>query len=83
MSTIKQILEQMQNNPVDVRFDDLQKVCEHYFGKPRKKGSHLFFKKPWKGSPPVLLQETRGRAKAYQVRQVLAAIQKLEVSEDE
>jgi len=82
MSTIEQLLTRMRNNPADVRFSDLQKVCEHYFDKPRMRGSHMIFKKLWRGSPPVLLQEVNGKAKAYQVRQVLAAIQKLEDGED-
>jgi len=82
MATIEQLIEKMRNNPVDVRFSDLQKVSEHFFGKPRMKGSHMFFKKPWKGYPPVLLQETKGMAKPYQVRQVLEAIKKLEEGKD-
>jgi len=82
MPTIEKILAQMQENPVDVRFSDLQKVCEHFFGKPRVRGSHIFYKKPWKGNPPVLLQESGSKAKAYQVRQVLEAIEKLEDDRD-
>jgi hypothetical protein len=35
-------------------------------------------KTPWIGDPRINIQNDRGRAKAYQVRQVLAAIAKLE-----
>ena len=33
---------------------------------------------PWAGDPRVIIQNSKGMAKAYQVRQVLAAIRKLE-----
>jgi hypothetical protein len=33
---------------------------------------------PWPGDPRVNIQDDSGKAKAYQVRQVLAAIKKLE-----
>lgn len=36
------------------------------------------FKTPWPGNPRVNIQKEHGKAKAYQVRQVLAAIDKTE-----
>ena len=36
------------------------------------------FKTPWPGDPRVNIQNAGGQAKAYQVRQVLLAIDKLE-----
>lgn len=69
----------MQRNPVGVRYTDLMKVCVHYFGQPRQQGnSHAVFKTPWPGDPRVNIQSEKGKAKAYQVRQVLRAIAKLE-----
>jgi hypothetical protein len=54
-------------------------VCEHYFGEPRQtSGSHAVFKTPWPGDPRVNIQNDKGKAKAYQVRQVLKAIDKKE-----
>jgi hypothetical protein len=62
-----------------VSYNDLHKVCEHHFGKPRQTGgSHAVFKTPWPGDPRVNIQNDKGKAKAYQVRQVLAAIDKEE-----
>ncbi|HPB71805.1 MAG TPA: toxin HicA [Phycicoccus sp.] len=62
-----------------MRYADLAKVCEHYFGPPRTtRGSHAVYKTPWPGDPRVNIQNVNGRAKAYQVRQVLAAIDKKE-----
>ena len=50
MAKNEDILLQMKQDPKGVRYNDLCKVCDYYFGK----------------------------AKAYQVKQVLMAIQKLE-----
>lgn len=40
--------------------------------------SHAVFKTPWPGDPRVNSQNDKGKAKAYQVRQVLRAIDKKE-----
>jgi hypothetical protein len=76
---VDQIVAAMRASPVDVRYSELMKVCVHYFGEPRQRGSsHAVFKTPWPGDPRVNIQSDKGRAKAYQVRQVLRAIAKLE-----
>ncbi|MBT3206191.1 MAG: toxin HicA [Gammaproteobacteria bacterium] len=83
MSGIDKILEQMKLNPKGVRFNDLKKVCSHYFGNPRQSGSsHCVFKTPWPGDPRVNIQNQKGKAKPYQVKQVLLAIEQLEVNHD-
>ncbi|MBD2611560.1 toxin HicA [Nostoc punctiforme FACHB-252] len=83
MAQIEDILAQIKNNPKDVRFSDLMKVCTHYFGEPRQQGtSHCIYKMPWAGDPRVNIQEKNGKAKVYQVRQVLDAIEKLEEIQD-
>jgi hypothetical protein len=82
MSTSKKILDQMRREPTNVRFSDLLKVCEEFFGKPRQSGtSHTVFKTPWPGDPRVNIQNGKGKAKAYQVKQVLLAIDKLKESQ--
>lgn len=71
----KKLLEQMASSPQNIRFADLQKVCAHFFGEPRRSvTSHCVFKTPWPGDPRVNIQNDNGKAKTYQVRQVLAAI---------
>jgi|GEM_PF-3588706 len=40
--------------------------------------SHAIFKTPWPGDPRVNIQDNKGKAKVYQVRRVLMAIEKLE-----
>ena len=84
MAASKKILDQMRREPANVRFSDLLKICEAYFGKPRQSGtSHTIFKTPWPGDPRVNIQNAKGTAKAYQVRQVLLAIDKLEGLQNE
>ena len=78
MSNTEKLLEQMRREPANVRFNDLKKLCETYFGKPRQDGSsHAIFKTPWPGDPRVNIQNANGKAKPYQVRQVLQAIEQL------
>lgn len=79
MSKKGKLLAAIQANPSDVRFDDLCKVCKSYFGDPSSSGSsHVVHKVPWAGDPRVNVQNKNGKAKTYQVRQVLEAIRKLE-----
>lgn len=85
VSKIEKLLEYMEKAPQNVRFSDLAKVCAHYFGEPRNRGtSHHVYKTPWEGDPRVNIQKgSGGKAKAYQVKQVLAAIRRLQEKEDE
>lgn len=81
MPLIPKIVDAMRRSPGNVRYADLFKVCQHYFGEARSSGSsHAVFKTPWAGDPRVNIQNDHGKAKEYQVRQVLAAIRKLEES---
>jgi len=76
---IKDILAKMRASPKSIRFADLCKVFDAYFGEARQSGSsHCVYKTPWQGDPRVNVQNAKGKAKPYQVRQVLAAIKRLE-----
>jgi len=76
VASIKEILAAMRRNPKGVSFNDLCKVCDHFFGEARQSsGSHRIYKTPWQGDPRVNIQNDKGMAKAYQVRQVLKAIE--------
>ena len=71
----------MRGNPKGVKFVDICKVCDHYFGEfgeVRQEGSHVIYKTPWQGDPRINIQDDKGKAKAYQVKQVLKAIERLE-----
>ena len=79
MNRVGDLVAKMRQNPRGVRFADLSKVCDFYFGEARQKGSsHRIYKTPWQGDPRVNIQDHEGMAKAYQVRQVLRAIERLE-----
>ena len=80
MDRIARLVRQLQDAPQNVRFADLALVCDRYFGKPRQQGtSHRVYRTPWPGDPRVNIQRgNAGMAKTYQVKQVLAAIRRLE-----
>ena len=79
MADIADTLTAMRSNPKNIRFSDLCRICDHYFGQARQKGSsHRIYRTPWQGDPRVNIQNSRGKAKVYQVRQVLQAIERLE-----
>ena len=81
MPTINDILKQMKQNPNNIRFKDLCRICDFYFGKARQSGSsHRIYKTLWQGDPRVNIQNDKGHAKTYQVRQVLRAIDRLETN---
>lgn len=81
MTKIDDLLIKVQRNPKDVRFSELCKICDHFFGEPRqKKSSHRIYKMPWQGDPRVDIQNYKGKAKVYQVKQVLLAVEKLEIN---
>jgi hypothetical protein len=76
---VEKLIEEMRRRPQNASYNDLHKVCEHYFGKPRSTGgSHAVFKTPWPGDPRVNVQDDNGKAKIYQVKQVLKAVEKKE-----
>ena len=83
MTQTEKLLESIKANPKNVRFSDLVKICNQYFGKPRQQGtSHIIYKIPWKGDPRINIQKDKdGKAKPYQVMQVIAAINKLKGGE--
>ncbi|MDP6652805.1 MAG: toxin HicA [Gammaproteobacteria bacterium] len=79
MASTDDILKRMKQNPKGISFKDLSKICDHHFGKSRQSGtSHRVYKTPWQGDPRVNIQSAKGKAKPYQVRQVLQAIRRLE-----
>lgn len=78
MASVDDILKKMAANPQNVRFSELCRVCDAYFGTARQQGSsHRVYRTPWQGDPRVNIQNSKGKAKAYQVRQVLKAIERL------
>jgi len=78
VARIADILIDMRNNPKGVRFRELCQVCDRYFGQARQRRSdHRIYQMPWKGDPRINIQNDKSMAKAYQVKQVLKAIERL------
>ena len=83
MEDASEITRRLRDNPRGVRFAELARICDRYFGEPRRRGtSHRVYRTPWQGDPRVNIQNDRGMAKAYQVRQIIKAIER-ENGEDE
>jgi hypothetical protein len=81
MADMNEIICKMKQNPRGIRFNELCKVCDHFFGEPRESASsHRVYKTPWQGDPRINIQNYKGKAKSYQVKQVLLAFEKLEVN---
>ena len=79
MEAIGQAIKELEKSPNNIRFTDLCKICDYYFGEARQKGtSHRVYKTPWQDDPMLNIQEENGKGKAYQVRQVIKAIKRLE-----
>ncbi len=76
---IASTIRELQSNPKGIRFTDLAKICDYFFGEPRQRGTtHRVYRTPWRGDPRVNIQNDKGMAKPYQVRQVIKALEKLE-----
>ena len=75
--TIDDAVGELEGRETNTRFQRLVVICKAFFGAPRIEGSHYIFKTPWPGDPRINLQSGKGKAKPYQVRQVIKALQKL------
>jgi len=73
----RQLLERARRNPEGLRFRELCELSECFgFQLTRQKGSHHIFKR--QGYQKLLnLQDSKGTAKTYQVRQLLLALEEL------
>ena len=71
-------IQKLKSNPKGVRFAELVKICDYFFERRRQRGtSHIVYRTPWPGDPRINIQNDKGMAKAYQVRQVIKALEKL------
>jgi hypothetical protein len=85
MANCERLLEAARANPAGVRFTEICALAECFgWTFSRQAGSHRLYKR--KGDPNLMnFQDRNGRAKAYQVRQLVAAIdeQRAEDQDDE
>jgi hypothetical protein len=76
--SIEELLAKFEISQQNVKFSDLVKVCDTIFGQARQSGtSHRVYKTPWQGDPRVNIQNDKGKAKPYQDKQVLRAVEKM------
>ncbi len=76
--SIEDAIRSLRSNPRGIRFSALVAICDLFFGTPRRSGSsHRVYRTSWPGDPRVNIQSDRGMAKAYQVRQVIKALEML------
>lgn len=75
MTKCDDLLKKARANPIGVRFADLLKLAEcHKWTLDRQKGSHRIYVKEGNQRPMNFQEAPGGKAKPYQVRQLLAAI---------
>jgi len=78
-----EIYKELKNNPKNIRFEELCKAAETFGFKFRGgKGSHRVYTRD--GVKEILnFQNVKGKAKPYQVRQLLKVIEKYNLLEEE
>lgn len=87
MGDCEKLLDKAKQSQNNYRFADLCRLAEcHGFVRTRQKGSHVLYVhpklKPEEGGLQNF-QDDKGKAKPYQVRQLLAAIKNLEDLDDD
>ncbi len=75
--TIDEAIRELEGHETSTRFPRLVTITTFFFESPRIEGSHHIFKTPWPGDPRINLQSQKGKAKPYQIRQVVKALRKL------
>lgn len=77
------LLEKARGNPAGLRFAELQKLCEHAgMALDRSKGSHFIYHHKDPAFSLSIQQTKDGKAKPYQVRQLLAMIEKYDLDKE-
>jgi predicted RNA binding protein YcfA (HicA-like mRNA interferase family) len=72
----EKILEKILSGSKNIKFDDFTRLIEAYgFALSRVNGSHHVFTHP-DVERPLPVQEVKGEAKPYQVRQLLKLVEK-------
>jgi hypothetical protein len=84
MAKCDKIHSAAKENPAGVRFAEAQRLAE-CFGciLARSEGSHFIYTHGKLARPLPLQRDKNGMAKAYQVRQLLAAIEQITAGDDD
>ena len=79
----RQLYEELKRNPKNIRFQKICKVAEAFDFKIRKgKGSHRIFTRP-EVEELLNFQNVKGKAKPYQVKQLIKIIEKYGLLEED
>ena len=83
MGTADKLIIKAKNSPQNLRFEEFCRLCEIFGMKPRKVSSGHFIYK-YKGSPSYTqsIQNVNGKAKPYQVKQLLTWAERIGFLED-
>jgi len=73
---ITKALREIEGKEQGTRFDRLVAIVTAFWGAPRTSGSHFVWKTTWQDQPVINLQKEKGKAKSYQVRQVIVALRR-------
>ncbi len=83
MSGTPRLYEKIRRNPANVRFAQIVKLAEESgFIEARVSGSHHIFRHPEHRGAVLNLQDHKGQAKPYQVRQLLALVEEYRLLEE-
>ena len=79
-SRCRKLLDRARTSPAGLRFPELVRLAECFgFERRRQKGSHLVLAAEGVRRP-LVVQDVKGSAKPYQVKQLLAAIKEMEAT---
>lgn len=78
MPDIQELVAEMRRCQKGVRYRDAERVRTAYFGQARMHGSHHVYRMPWKDDPRINIQNKDGYVSPYQVKQILAALDRWE-----
>ena len=80
MSRVEKLCMRVASSPANTRFEDLVRLAEAVgFVRDRISGSHRFLRHPDYPREVLNLQAEHGRAKQYQVAQLLDLIDRLQL----
>ena len=83
MTKKREIYEKLKNNPRNVRFEELCKAAELFGFRFRVEKAAIEFTSERGSKKSLNFQNVKGKAKPYQVRQLLKVIEKYNLLEED
>jgi len=78
LSKIERLIQKALTSPQNLRFAELQKLCSYFGMKLRNTdGSHFVYKRMEEPKFTISIQNDNGKAKEYQVRQLMSKVKEL------